>query len=447
VKSSGLPLTNKIYINVPLKEDKASFLTFASSNVKNMTGFKEIKEGDLDGLVLTFTHSRDVVAALNVCTDYPAFPVVLFDGVECTHINEIIVAVQPSVNKDDFLRRLTKVTSGAIGLQEIKPKLFIIDVQGLRNPSNALILANLIAKDNVWVRHARVNWIPLNGYVTTTMSVETLASSSLGQKRELKIVINIFDPDIKIKTDLLPQMGQGLTPLPFAGENWLDVFPVEIKEINLERSKKVIITYPFRYLQFGVIAFNSLTISYEKNGKLKTTSTPSCRYFANGLIGFNQITDLQDLPTDKLDLPSVDLVEVPPSPNYISQYKKLRIGSNVLCFGLGALFMVGALVSFKRKLSNWFTKDDCSQAWSVLRYSIHEQEMSKASYVSISKKLNNVMVETFGVSLYTIDMKFCNSNFRNLVKELNKVYEDESVLDTAALRVFLKTFCKERNYL
>lgn len=453
-QSAGLPLVNKIYVDLPNKDDKGNFLVFASSNLKHMIGFKEIKSDGLNGLILTFKETRDVVPALNTCTDYPAYPIVLFDGIECTHTNEIVVSVQPSVNKENFLKRLQKVANGTFRVDEIKPKTYLVQIDSLRNPSNALILANLIAKDSFWVRHARVSWIPLNGYVKATASVETPAASSLGQRRNFKIEINVMDPEIKVKTDLLPQMGQAVMPLPFSGENWLDVFPVEIQEINFERSKKIIVTYPFRYLQFGFFYFQPVTISYERNGQLRTVKTENYRYASssliNGAIG-SEIVDIQEMPNDKIELGVVEPVEVPQLSNATKQtYQKFKIAGGATCFGLGSLFLVGALLSFKRKLSGWLAKTDESEAWSELRQSMHDnKDLGKGNYLMISKKLNVVMNEAFGVSLYSVNLKDCNRNFRDLVNELNKIYEEEAtaVLDGVALRKFIRTFCKERNYL
>src|SRR5581483_7278214 len=214
----GLERINKLYIDFK-QGDKERFLKL-SSKIKKLERFQEIKTEDLNGLLLFFNNTKDTIDVLNelLSKSYSVAPVVLYEGIECTHSNEVIVGLQPSINEPDFLNRLKRLANGNFKLTKLSPQVYKVGVDSLTNPSNALILANVIAKDNAWVKYAMIAWHPLDGYIKATASVETGSVTHLGELRKLKIVLTVFDPTINIRSDLLPQMGQGLTPFPFSGE-------------------------------------------------------------------------------------------------------------------------------------------------------------------------------------------------------------------------------------
>lgn len=441
-QSSGLPFTNRIYVDLSSSEDKKNFLKFASANLRDMISFKDINTEDYNGLIITIKNKKNIIEALNICTDYPVRPIVFFDGVECTHQNEIIIGVQPSVNEESFTKRINSVIKGSFKIREVSPKVYLLKLDGLRNPSNALILANLIAKDNFWTRYARINWVPLDGYVKAIATIENPGRASLGEKRNFKLTIKVYDPNINVKLDLLPQT---VAPVPFAGDDWIDSFPMDIQESSSERMKIVVVTYPFRYLQYGTYYFQPVIISYEKDGKLLTTKTDVVGYSPNQLATAEMI-DLQELPNDRFLLP-VNTMELPQFVSPSNVYSKYKIGSLVVCGSLGGLFLLSLVSTLRNKFNNWGKSHD-NHVWSVLKHSTHDyQNLGVENYIAIASKLNKVMNEAFGVSLYSINIKECNANFRHLIAELNKVYEPDALLDSAELNKMVRKFCKERNYL
>lgn len=449
LQARGLLITNKIYVK---PDNKKEFLKFTDS-LKTLERFKDIHTDDLNGLLLFFNNRSDTLEALNKCIEkgYSAYPVVIFEGIECVITNEIIVSVHPSVNRDDFINRLNKVADAKFTIvQEVKPRVYLIRVDELKNPSNILILANLIAKDSFWTKSAMVAWVPLDGFVKAFASVETSATSHLGEMRNFKLTINVFDPDINTRTDLLPQLGQSLVPFPFAGEIWFDSFPPEIIETVSGRKKTITVNYPFRQLQYGNYIFQPIVISYEKNGELFTTQTNLCQYVVRSVIAGTDIDDIQPRTNDGLDLLILQPVGLPKTENPMKiAYWYAKVGSSTIFFGIAAVLLFGSTLSLKNRVVSWLRSDGEGKLWRELRHNMYfsgKNTEVRDYYLSISHTLNLVLTEYFGVSLYSVNLSECNDNFVKLVEELNKVYQQYTVLNPQYLLGLLKIFIRVSNY-
>lgn len=441
LQGRGLTMVNKVYVDLP--GDRKEFLKFLEK--KKMEHFKDIKTDSLNGVLLAFDDKNETLAFLNECTE-KAYPVVIYDGIECTTTGEIVVGVHPSVNKVDFISRLGKISDGEFAIvEEFKPKAYVVSVKNLKNPSNILILANLVAKDVVWVRYAMVQWIPLDGYVNAVAEVISPAINNLGELRNLRVTINVNDPNIKVRTDLLSQLGQSLFPFPFAGEVWFDLFPPQITEVSSERGKTITVNYPFKQLQYGSFAFQPILISYEKDGKLLTTKTNLCQYTIHSVIGGTDIEDIQPRPDGVMNLrmKSTSFTKAVDPMAKVYNYIKM-IGSFVF-FTIAVVLFADSAMALKRKVSGWFTAKDTTHE-SLWKKDLALLSDWRNDYEAVIIYLNKILIDVFGVSLYSIKLTECNENFRALMLELNKVYNSEEKPDRPILNETLMRFRKERNY-
>jgi hypothetical protein len=445
LQSRGLPLVNKIYVEVPTKNKKDFFELIDKLKVER---FKDFQNNELNGVLLFCKDKKDTLDTLNSLTDkkYRAFPVVMFDGIEATTTGEIAVQVHPSVNIEDFTKRLNAIADGKFKVIEIKQKVYLVTVEELNNPSNVLILSNLLAKDTAWNSLAMTVWVPVDGYVRANTSVETQATSQLGDMRNFKVTIDVFNPDIKIRTDLLPQLGQGLLPFPFAGETWFDSSPPTITEVKTNRGKTVTIDYPFRQLQYGNFVFQPIIISYEKNGELQTVKTNTCQYVVRSVIAGTNVDDIQPRTNDGLDLVVLIPVEFPKGENTNQIFYYMKVGSSALCFGIAAMLLAGALVNFTRSVSNWYADDEEDVLWKDLSRYGPNTNTTREYYLSVSHRLNKLLTTAYSVSLFAVNPAECTQNFKNLADELGKIYQPEAVLNYESLRGFVVQFCKDRKY-
>lgn len=444
LQSRGLPLVDKIYVEVPQKDKKDFFALVDKLKVER---FKDFQTNELNGVLLFCKDKKATLATLNSLLDnkYRAFPVIIFDGIECTTTGEIAVQVQPSVNIDDFTLRLNAVAKGKFKVGEIRQKLYSVTVEELDNPSNIFVLANLIAKDTFWVKYALMVWVPVDGYVKANASVETLATSQLGEMRNFKVTVDVFDPNINIRTDLLPQLGQGLLPFPFAGEVWFDPSPPTITETKTNRGKTVTINYPFRQLQFGNFIFQPIVISYEKGGELQIVKTGTCQYTIRSVIAGTDIDDIQSRTYDGLDLLVLQPVGFPKKDDPMKLvYYYLKIGTSSICFGVAAMLIAMGLSALKHDVSRWYASDGKDSLWRGL--AACEADTARNYYVIVSKCLNKLLTEGYGVSLYVVNRSECTVNFQNLVNELDKLYQPEAVYNYESLKDLVKQFCKNRRY-
>ena len=443
LQSRGLPIVNKIYIETP--KDKKEF--YASlDKIAGVERFKEFQSPELSGVLVFLENKKATLEALNKLSEkHKAYPVVVFDGIECTTYGEIIVEVQPSVNINDFTKRLNSIADGDFRVRHLEARTYHIVVNGLSNPSNILILANLLAKDNVWTRNAMVNWIPLDGYVKANAVVETPSVSHLGEWRNFKLTIDVFNPDIVVRTDLLPQMGQSLLPFPFGGEVWFDPALPEIVEQKTTRGKTLTVNFRFRQLQYGNFIFQPIAVTYERNGELRQVKTNTCQYSILSVIKNTEIDDIQPRTSDGLTLAMLNPVGFPKADNPLkSTYFFIKLGIGFICFSTALFFLVGALVTLKKAATDWFVETEEDRLWNDLRSC--ESLDAHEYYLLVSRKLNELLIKLYGVSLFTVDATLCTKKFKHLVDELGKVYQKTAVLNPESLRDFVKQVCRDRRY-
>lgn len=440
LQTRGLPLVNKIYVEVSEKDKKDFVALMEKFKVEQ---FKEFENNDLRGYLVFVKNKQEVIDRINALNEkgFSAHPVVVFDGIECTTDGDINVVVRPSVNLGDYTKRLNSLADGKFTVSLLRPRIYKIKVEKLNNPSNVIILANLLAKDSVWVDYAIISWTPLEGYVKANVSVETAANGQLGELRTLKLTVDVFEPDIKVRTDMFPQLGQGFVPFPFAGEIWFDPSPPRISELRTVQGKQIVAEYAFRQLQFGSFAFQPIVISYERKGQLQTVKSNACQYAIRSVIAGTDIDDIQPRPTDNLSLSVQRPVDVKRDDAKLV-YWYMKAGISGVCFGFAALFIASALSSFKRSASNWFRTDDKEAPWRAMEAC---RGSGKPYYEAIASYVNRIL-NIYGTSLYAVDLSKCTHHFRMLVGELDNLYRVKPFWDHEKLRCFVKQFYKDRKY-
>jgi hypothetical protein len=303
----------------------------------------------------------------------------------------------------------------------------------------------LLAKDTFWTQAALVNWIPLDGYVRANAAVETPAISHLGEWRTFKLTVDVFNPDIVIRTDLLPQLGQSLLPFPFAGEVWFDPFPPEITEVKTTSGKRVTVNFRFRQVQYGNFAFQPIIVSYEKDGELRTVKTNVCQYSIRSVIIGTDIDDIQPRTSDGLDLIILKPVGFPKTENPAkAMYMYIKFGVGFICFSTAAIFLVGALVSLKNTAVGWFTETEENKLWKDLLWC--RAVPDRNYYLVVAQYLNKLLVGVYGVSLYSVNRSGCTEVFKELLKELDKLYQPVADYDGSKLRELVRQFCRNRKY-
>lgn len=448
LKLHGLPLTQKLFVLLPSEEEKRLFLLFGKK-LPNMVEFATVAIGinkELKGYTLLFEDRTSTLKALNDCLKegYKVYPVVIYDDIEMAVPNEILVTVHSSVRKSDYLKRLNKVAEGKFELHEIEPKTFLLSVKDLINPSNILVLSNLISQDRFWVKSAMPAFIPLNGYVVARASIETPSFTHLGQERVLRIDIDVFDPKINVKLDLLPQMGPTFAPFPNAGDDWIDIKPPVIKETKTSKKRTISVEYPFRYLQHGNFVFQPISVPYEKNGQIMQARTNVCRYITKSVIMGAQIEDLQP------ESYSTNLIQGPLTPpikstdEYLDDVKMVVPAALACIGGVLLLFWFANLLPI---LAGMLSRDPKEDVWDDLDACLDlDFDNWAVDYGLVSSRLNKVLVRHFNVSLHALSPELCNNNFGKLLGELNKLYMQHIEADSEVLIHALTKFCYERKY-
>jgi hypothetical protein len=125
-------------------------------------------------------------------------------------------------------------------------------------------------------------------------------------------------------------------------------------------------------------------------------------------------------------------------------YYYLKIGTSSICFGVAAMLIAMGLSALKHDVSRWYASDGKDSLWRGL--AACEADTARNYYVIVSKCLNKLLTEGYGVSLYVVNRSECTVNFQNLVNELDKLYQPEAVYNYESLKDLVKQFCKNRRY-
>ncbi len=140
-----------------------------------------------------------------------------------------------------------------------------------------------------------------------------------------------------------------------------------------------------------------------------------------------------------------------PKPDTLMQsvYWHAKMVSGILCFSIAGMLILGFLVSTAMSVSAWLnSSEDVKSLWKELKYSLSGVKYTEhhECYLLVSKNLNNLLNAAYGVSLYSVNLDECTQNFKDLVNELDKLYQSHPCYNIERLRDCVRKFCRDRRY-
>jgi len=335
-----LPMLPKILVSF---DDKERFKKFT----RHMLEISEIEPYEENTVIVHCWFENYVLGLLNRfhLAGFECSPIVMFDNLESTPGKWILFEPKPSVSKPSLYAKISQVST-KFTIRPANKRVFRLRPDA-RLTKNILVLANLLASDSFWFKWARVDFEPLYDPIVASLSVITPAVTDLGEERKLRITVDIYDPRVKLRTDLLPQIGHGnFMPIPISNNLWIDSDSVEIKEIHKGLKTTYVIDYPFKVLGLGDFFFHRFNLFYELDGELKSIRVNEVDFEISSVI---EGTDISALQLTKDDL-VLNHSLVLPHVQDVSETRYLALaflGLGIL--GLGLLFW---LFYEKLKLAN-----------------------------------------------------------------------------------------------
>lgn len=240
----------------------------------------------------------DILTEINSSLVAEGIPVVLIDNIEAV-AEGIVVKTHTPLTPEMVGKRLKRF--GEFSIRQVAPEghawVFIIDE--VKPPLHLYPLINLI-KSDAWVKNVRPKFRYLHQAIVSTLEVIPI-SGTVDETRTVRLFIRVFDPEIKIRTDLLPQFGEGkFVPSPMPSP--LFFFPsVGAREPSQEfsdaRGKVFSFQWRFRLFAPGEWTIPPQIIPYERKGEQFTVSFPQVPFVVTSLVGSLAINDM---PSPKL---------------------------------------------------------------------------------------------------------------------------------------------------
>ena len=300
----SLTVKNKILVEFEDKEISGAFKKRMISQFRDSVSKIDVLENG--SFIFNFDNKEECINLLNelnqqdgILVKFNASPVVEWKNYECVPTAKITFEVQPSV-KEVFESKLKAIGGFKYEIVKINDLVFEMKINEIESPINLIMLANLISEDP-WFKWAKVNFKPLYGDIFGNMFVTPQGASSLGEQRQLNIVIDVFSKTIEIEKDLLPQLGDGeFVPknFPDDGDIWFESSPPKMTTKITELGKRVTISYPFKYLDIGSKNFPDVKIPYVEGGKRKVLNVSGCPFVITSILenASPEVKDIQPIP-------------------------------------------------------------------------------------------------------------------------------------------------------
>lgn len=444
-KLHGVPLQNSIFVEGPVTKE------FADGLKKNpgVESASVVKSVDKQGVMLFTKSKRETLEVLNeLVRNYKAYPVVMWEGVESIPLPEVVLQTTSPVTELLLRRRLNSLGKFTIdSITNLEGNNYSIVFKDTKIPSNILVLANIVAQDTAWVKWCRPNFQPLIGKIAASMYVTTPAKTHLGEMRQLNVVVDVYVPGIKLRTDLLPIMP---AIQPFVDDIWLDANPPTVKEKKGLHKTTYIITYKFRFCRPGIVEFTRFGLAYEEGQQAKTVMVDMTRFHTSSVL--NDIDDIQLITQNNL-LTEVKLPEtiVPKKLSYLN-----LIGLSLLFLGgIVALGKVGGLAGGIGR--NWWLllresrskerlwKDLQKMSWYLDDKDWKDGKNGLPGYHQVSKQMALVLATFFDIHTPVSADSCVNLEVATIFKELEKLYQENAIPDINVLSKAMRLFCKNRS--
>jgi len=301
----GFNVQNKVFVSIKHEKEVEKFIKDANFIDLHVASYTLQSGPHMAGYVFAADTLKATVELLQKFKELSieAHPVVVWNQVECIPNNYLTIKAKPFVTETLLKRRLAE--NGKLTINRIfqNKDVFEIEVSSFL-PPNIFVVANMLSEDSGWFYWAQAGLLPLNTPILARMEVATTANTDISVWRELNLIIDIFDPKIKLRMDLLPILGKGdFKPqtIPAKSDLWGEYGKPTIKEITELNRRTVIITYPFRYMVPEEIHISGAGVSYGDK-KIEMVAAPSLRYRNFSLIENTNIQDIQPSETFSVSL-------------------------------------------------------------------------------------------------------------------------------------------------
>lgn len=441
-KLHGVPLQNKIFVEGLVTKEFVAQL----KNNPNVVSAITVKSAERQGVMLFTKSKKEALEVLNeVVRAYKAYPVVMWEGVESIPLPEVMLQTTSPVTEILLRRRLNSLGKVTIdSITNIDGNKYSIVFKETKIPSNILVLANIVAEDTAWIKWCRPNFQPLIGNITATMYVTTPAETNLGEMRQLNIVVDVYKPGIKLRTDLLPS----IPPMqPQVEDIWIDANPPVVKEEKGLSKNTYTITYKFRLCRPGNASFSRMVLPYDDGKEVKTVFVEMTGFQTNSVLN-DTIDDIQ-LITQKNLLDEI----VPPEITVPIKLPYLNLAGFVLLIlgGVVALGKAGGVVSVVA--GNWWLafreSHGKERLWKDLRrlaFQLTKKDNDwKDNYHKVGKQMAKVLAIFFDIHTPVSADSCVNLEVATVFRELEKIYQEKAVPHVKVLSDALHLFYKNRS--
>ena len=362
---------------------------------------------------------------------------------DCFPTQSFVVKTKPFVTEKLLRERLSKLLKNN---EETKVVSIVrttedweITLQSFYTFPNMLVLANMIAEDS-WFHWARVNFAPLYAPMSGQMSVTNPAVLNLGYDKQLEVVISVYKPSVKIRKDLLPQLGQRFFPVPLKDSVWYDIGPTAITEEKYPDKHVIRMVTQFRYLNHGTVGFPSVEIAYEEGKQQGVFTIDGTQYGVQSVIKETAINDIQVRPSFP---PIVKLADPGEFVRVVLPWQKL--GLIVCVFGGVVLVFVGFVMTVKKvgivleghrlvlaKRRLWYDLANCVNA--LTKDNWHD------SYKEVSLRLSMILSVYFGIKKPIGSEQTDDADLCKILNELEKLYAKDAKPNIEVLKRATESF-------
>jgi hypothetical protein len=326
-------------------------------------------------------------------------PVFIVGGREATLSDTIKVKTVNAINEERLRKLLQAMKLGDFRVNTsavVFPRLYFITVRKLEAPINLLTLANMLS-EQPWIEYAQ----PVFDFLSRPFAIEFRilpnGLPTLGEKRTLVMEITIDDPQLRLRENEMPQLGQGNFTIVNADGDSGVFFRFEkgskkVKEIN--GKKTWTFSWPFYAYRVGQHHFASIEIPCDGLEQYENARFLPPTFSVQSVIKPVQppISDIQLMKNYRMDLGGK--IDPMPQPLLVSSWLLLQMIVARVLLGLGLLIgfcaLGGLMVARSKNLSQREKRGRLHKQLNLLECRIHSP-VSPPLYAEIEKALRALL--------------------------------------------------------
>jgi len=453
-KQIGLPLQGGVLApNGPGLQD------FIDAGKHGEATVKKLEKSQFEGVVFVCDDNRKMLELLRKLSDkkIEAYPIVKFSNMLCVPSDTVLVKTKKHVTEATLKQRLKH--NGKLVVDKIDkaaPYTYQIKISKMSLPPNILVTANMLAEDTAWFEHARAMFRPIYQPVVAWVVVERPASSTVGEERLLKLVIEVHKPSIKILKDTIPSLGHNKwIPQPQTLDVWCEFGKPSPHKVEATQDGYMItITQPFRFYSIVPIIIPPAGFVYEDDdGEKYMANIQGCKYRNSSLLAGTNIDDIQPRPPIG-SLPLLDAPEPLVPETSLYGYRPLLLYGMAMV-GVGSLVLVLLVLAKANRfrintLLRWAGSRERARYWNELEstaFHLNAGDNWRLAYQQVTDALSNVLSEFYDVKRPLSALEHKDTLLQSIVGELELFYKSDyepNEAAVAALVANLNTFVKER---